>query len=81
MDAEVVDGVEVEVRDLMGEPVAADGLHKPVVNRSVLVQSVEEDVSWTKTGAPSVPRPTANALPLRNARFLKKVHLWKANEL
>lgn len=45
LDSEVVDGVQVEVHDLVGEPVAADGLHNPVVDGSVLVQSIEEDVS------------------------------------
>ena len=45
LDSEVVDGVQVEVHDLVGEPVAADGFHNPVINGSILVQSIEEDVS------------------------------------
>lgn len=67
LDSEVVDGVQVEVHDLVGEPVAADGLHNPVVNWSILVQSIEEDVSWINTVSQLVPQSNFNVLPLRNA--------------
>lgn len=65
LDSEVVDGVQVEVHDLVGEAVAADGLHNPVIDRSVLVQSIEEDVSWTNTVSQLVLQSNFNAPLLR----------------
>lgn len=73
LDPEVVDGVQVEVHDLVGESVAADGFHDPVVNRRVLVQSIEEDVSWINTGIPS----GFDALLLQNAA---KTQIFKKNQ-
>lgn len=49
LDSEVVHSVQVEIHDLVCEPITADGLHNPVINGSVLVQSIEQDVSWGNT--------------------------------
>lgn len=45
LNPEVVNGVEVQIHDLVGQPVAADGLHHPVVDGDVLIQGVVQDVA------------------------------------
>lgn len=45
LNSEVIHSVQVEIHDLMSEPITTDCFHNPVINWNVLVQGVKQDVS------------------------------------
>lgn len=51
LNSKVIHSVQVEIHDLMSEPITTDCFHNPVINWNVLVQGVKQDVScknkWT----------------------------------
>lgn len=51
LDLEVVDGVQRQLLDLVGQPVAHDGFDHPVVDLRVDVRAVVDDVAYNRTGA------------------------------